>query len=476
MEALQARRALLSLLVLAAALASIAPSFTVRKLPIRDSGASAFIAHGDADSVADVFVLEGNSLTLYPSGAGRPPYTLVLPAGTSAIDVADIDGDGQNDLVAVTDGQIRRYALAASENQGTPELLLLIETRFADPEAAPYPCVLVVPYEGSLVLALPVDNALELWDFQGERVAIFPIAPETLEDTAYRSPFAAWGIDPPRAGPPGSLEFRITSTISATPQLPGQLLPGAAPGLPFRPGTPTQARDAASLRAVAWPWFPLRSRGRQDERILYSLAGPDFTDTIIRIRRPEDRRSRLGKDAFYISPKRRYPGVIIAPRDQLPDFNADGFTDLLLWKAPRPGASIDSLTMAMHGGTWPVQLTTHLFSPDRGLYEARPAGHIQCRVPVHWFISKEHGAPLRNLVQSDFDGDGRMDIGFTTDSKTFALWLWRGKFTKDPDFTASFSEVLEGVEMVVDLEGQGRTTVILRSSKAFYLLSLPKEG
>ena len=116
-------------------------------------------------------------------------------------------------------------------------------------------------------------------------------------------------------------------------------------------------------------------------------------------------------------------------------------------------------------------MTVHVFLPEKGRYGARPAGHLSARVPIAWFLSMQDGRPLRNLVESDFDGDGRYDIGFSTGPKKFSVWLYREEgFAATPDYTRTFAESIERVAFCADLDGGGRPSLGVQTPTALYVL------
>jgi hypothetical protein len=191
-------------------------------------------------------------------------------------------------------------------------------------------------------------------------------------------------------------------------------------------------------------------------------------DTLIRVQHGAD---ESPPRQVKVGPERRYPGRLILPDADLPDFNGDGYVDLLLWSTPEPGTSLDALTKVVAVATWPLRITAHLFSPDKGRYEPKVAGHTFCRLPVPWFLTFESGTPLRNCVLADFDGDGRTDCAWSTTPDSFSIWLYKDGLRAKPDFHSAFPEAISRVEFQADLDGQGRTAVGLRGSSNLYLIS-----
>lgn len=465
---------LLTPVLFVTALFNVAASFNVQELPIQHPEAKTFIAHADDDAIADIFILDGRTLIIHYGASPGVPSSAILAKGTSALDICDIDGDGRREIISIAGRKVLRQAIPAPGRAAAPPAILFeCETLLAGPVVAPHPYVLAVPYEGRTLLALPCFNRLELRSLDGELVAEFPILQQARAADSLSTPFSAWAINPPQAGPSGALEFRVSTFADAAPELPEALRPPLDPRLTYRLGTARHVREAAAQAPETWPWFPLRTDGTPRERVLYALARPDYADTLILIRSPDARNLPERRNAYAYTSKRRYPGILLLPRDVLPDFNGDGYADLLLWKAPLPGTSLDSLSRAAYGGTWPLQLSVHLYSPEDGLFRPGPQGHLRQRVPITWFMAREFGAPIRNPTLRDFDGDGGTDLAFSPRPKEFALWLYRDGFAKEPDYVASFPGRILDVELMADLEGNGKTTILLRSEKAFYALRLP---
>lgn len=263
----------------------------------------------------------------------------------------------------------------------------------------------------------------------------------------------------------------VSRIIEFEPELPDDLLPLETRRLRYRRGTLSQARDAADQGPASWPWFPLRTDGARSRRVIYALAPPDSRNTIIRIQEFEQEPASIAERNARLGPERWYPGALVLPGDGLPDFNKDGYTDLVLWRSPEPGTSVDSLTRILMQGIWPVDLTTHLFSVEKRRYEPVPSARVKCNAPVLWFLTSGSGVPLRHCVLRDFDGDGRTDLGCSTAPGIYSVWLYgkRG-FGADPDHTQVVAGPLVAIDFCGDLETRGRTSLALRTEKALYVL------
>lgn len=446
--------------------------FETRVIPIGEPQARVVIAPVEEGRPAGLFVLSGNTLTLHRLEDDARPMVRNLPEGVSAFDLADITGDGRSEILAVKGSEILSMD-AAGDADSPVEVLFECDTLFARGPSLPFPHVLAVAHHGERLLALPRESSLDLRRPDGTRVDAYPVS-ETSR--GYGSAFIARALDPPQAGKADALEIRVDNVREFRADMP-EGMGQPAPGYGARHGTPRRLRDAGALDYEQWPWFPLRSEPEAGSRVLFALGGRDFTDTRIRIRTPQavsdDNR---GAGGFRVGPERRYRGSIIAPAGELPDFDGDGFTDIVLWNTPRFGTTVDSIAQTMVRGTWSLQLHIHLFSPEKNRYEPAPATVIRRSVPVRWFLAMEGGAPLRHSVFADFDGDGKTDIGFSDAANRFLIWLERGRTTGEPDYSQTFPAEIASVEGVVELDDTGRAALLLRSEGAIFVVRAAGSG
>jgi hypothetical protein len=448
--------------------------FDAWDIPLSDPAAPVFLAHADADKTTDIFVLNGNSITAWPAGSRRPPVTAVLAEGTSGFDIADVDNDGLSEIIAVCGDNIMSCRLVERGAEPAAKTLFVLRNQLSAPSVQPFPYVMAVQYDGAPALALPCETTFDLRGFDGALIASFPIGSETAHRISYGSPFSAAWVDPPQAGPAGSIEAEVNRVISFEPELPAGMLPIATQSPGYRRGTLLQARDAASEGPESWPWFPLKTDGSTAQRALYALARPDYRDSVVCVREANSENVDLSGKNVVVGPQRRYPGVLCVLPDDLPDFNADGYVDLLLWRAPEPGVSLDSLTRVVLGQKWTVNLTAHLFSPRKNRFEPLPASHIALQIPVDWFIAMTASGPLRHVVLRDFNGDGRTDLGCAVSENEWAAWLSGADgFAPRPDFSRQFDEPIDRVEFRACLDGGASTSIGLRTRTALHLLYPP---
>jgi hypothetical protein len=325
------------------------------------------------------------------------------------------------------------------------------------------------------MLALPSGDALQLRDFSGQPVED---QPEPLESASVfeSRDFMTWPAGPGRIGGPGALEVMVRRqrTRKGLDVAAREGLDDAAPedalfSVLFAEA-PDIMRRAGACGLIA-------ERGGQEYLAVITSGKVSPRDSSVRIAQVA-RGGEGANPSVRMGPPRRYPGRLARAAERpfawgetpWPDFDGDGFADLLLWKAPLPGRSVDSMAEAVTGGSWPVRLTAHLFSPGKGRYEPRPAGRIEARLPVWRLLDLARGAPLRHAVFDDLDGDGGDDCAFATDVDRYGVWLFGDGFAATPSASYAFSSVIAGIEYAGPL-GPGRASaILLRTRRAVHVL------
>jgi len=458
-------------LALAACLGAL---FDVTRIPLSSSDARVLAAPCDNDNTADLVVYGRTTLDVFftrraSSETTRTPdhSTIELPDNSSAFDIADIDKDGKSEVVFVQGRRILKCPVPPATGTGKPLLLFEADTLFSNMQTGIFPHVMAVPYEGRTLLVLPTQDALEMRTPDGELAAIIPI------ERRRRMSF-----EPAAEGDGASLPFNLWQRIDWEIAAGEHGLPVEQQNTTRFGGAPSMAYGAEDSPADEWPWFLVSETPALRIQAYYAIPESGAQATIVRVASLSTHQDKNGREKtdFDVGPPRRYPGTNTLPSsDILPDFNGDNAADLILWSSPLPGISIGALTRAVVGGTWPVRITAHLFSPTTRRFAPQPSSAIETRVPVRWFVEMESGTPLRNALAKDFNGDGKTDWACSTSENRFSVWLHETTFSAEPDFSIETPEAILKVQFAADLDGRRCTSVVLRTPSALYLLYAPPE-
>lgn len=421
------------------------------------SSALVFFANADNDNVADLFVLEGNVLSVH-SNTGEVRQT-TFPAGASVFDVFDLDADGAYDIVAVQGKSIVRLPIALQGDSAEPKKLFDADSIWSSTFDGPVPRVLVVERAGSSAIAIPTLNGIQYRKPDGTIV----------EETSHA------GIEkfsharaPEFGGDQSTLELNYSSNISFQP-IDFHEVPGKGPLYYYSESSyrsSLELRNAVADEPNNWPWFVVHNK-----QGLVTRAYCAVDETLMTSVRTCD--VQMDKDGFPETipapgPARRYPGALVTSPSDFPDFNGDGYKDLLLWTAPTPGISVDALLRAVVGRNWPITLTAHMYSPNKGRFEPEAESTLPFRIPVTWFL--EGPSPLRNPVFADFNGDKKTDLAMCTEENEYSVWLYTDDFAAIPDESHKFKENITDVELIADVAGNGKTSIVLRSDHYVYAL------
>ncbi|MFA6243846.1 MAG: hypothetical protein WC655_23085 [Candidatus Hydrogenedentales bacterium] len=431
--------------------------FDVQSMPMAEPKPQIFYSQGDAHGNAAVCALAGSSLTVYfRSGEAR---TLALPDGVGAFDIASLEEGAAPQIVCRIGKQVFAIPLAATGQRIAP--VTLFETENPEPGAAvqAFPRTMVISKDGRRGLVLPFEDAQEFRGLSGELLARYPnAAPEnpSVEDMRV---YSLAGKMAPLV--PGGLAFIVGDDEMIGTGLPDE----------FTLAESASGHHEATFRRE----FPLSSTD-SSLRVEYGYHAETW-DTLITMPlvAPKANASKKNEPPAKKSPARRYPGTIMVDREYAPDFNGDGYTDLLLWSAPKPGLSIDSLIRTAIGNTWPIRLTIHLYSPDKKRFDPAPVTTIAMQVPVFWFVDlgrKRHPFPL--WLVRDFDGDGKTDLLLPSKDSELSVWLARDGFGAAPSETMTFLEPLEQIIASSDVDLKGRTGLVIQGQSRLHIL-WPKE-
>lgn len=449
------------------ALMSLAASFDLRSWPIETGEAAyVFAAQGDGVNRAALYVLEDKLLRILDvSGAPGKESSRKLFDDVSMVDVFDLDGDTQGELLMLAGNTLYCAELFGAQANEAPRVLFHMDNAIVPSTSKTYPSVLAMLYDNRMLLALPGRDALEIRTLRGEMVETFPWPDVDRHQIGFDSPGFAFTSNPPMLGGPDAVEVRINRFIEYQAALPMELNAAS-----------TETRGMMSLHEpvsvdasfAQWPWLPLYVvKTPQEGRILYQQ---DDGDTKVRIWRLV--KEEKGNGDVRVGSERRYPGTLIDLDDAHPDFNGDGIVDLLLWRAPEPGVSMDSITRAVTSGTWPLTMTIHLFNPKGERHDAAAAFRLDCRVPVFWFLGPTGDAPVHCLNLDDLNGDRRSDLGCLTGPSEYSIWLTGSKgIAIHPDYVAKLSTPVLSMACRADFGGKGLVSVVLRGEKEVYVLT-----
>ena len=439
----------------------------VQSLPWTPGVSVCFPADLDLDGTAEVFVLEEFRLRAYGKGQQEPLFDRRLPPATSAFDVADIDGDDTAEVVAICGEEILALDLDTADPD-EPRRLFTRKNQYSQAIGRPFPCVLVVDREGAPMIALPQVDTLEVRNLAGELAESYEVGVRAPNHLALNRPFSYWVNQHAQAGPASALEFRVSSVVSFRPLRTRDDTPVDIESATARPGTPRQQRDARQRAPEEWPWFAVGASSTHQFRGLYRAGPGDSASTTVCIRTAPLKGT---PGAFKIGPPRHYPGNLVLRENRAPDFDGDGFTDLLLWKARQPSLTASSLARAATSKTWPLTLTAHAFLANKQRFEPKPMSYLTIEVPVSWWLLQSPVGPLRDLLLRDFDGDGKTDFGCFTDERTLQIWrAGEQGFGGAPAFEHRFPVPAGPVLLEADLEGLGSTTLAIESGDTLVVL------
>lgn len=455
------------------AIGALLAAFQAEEINLPSPRAFVFAAPIEAGKGADLCVLSEQRLEIYRDARLPRAFELVFPAGASAFDVFDLDGDGTNEVLAVTGEGIVEWKPRAG-SVGEPANLFEVETVLQNAEGEPYPHVMGVIYEGRRLLALPRADDLALFSREGALVRTFALVEHGRARPGIDAPFTVSPVYPPQVAPAGELEFRVSAARELEAALPRSVAWRPVDALLERPTRPVKYQGPPARMS---DFFPLRTNADPRFAALYA-SDNDTPDTIVRIA-VEDLPG-ADEPVVTVGAPKHYPGKLVVPmvdwapgvEPQLPDFNADTYTDLVLWSAPEPAMSIDALTRAATAGDWPLRLAVYLFSPETRRYEARPHDVIELRVPLAWFPFQFLGTPIRSYRFPDLNGDGHSDFACTTAANEFSAWVYDDGFPKRPSFRVRTAEPIDEFALVADLNDDGRDILCIRAGNALEVIRL----
>ncbi|MEA3364786.1 MAG: VCBS repeat-containing protein [Candidatus Hydrogenedentes bacterium] len=446
-------------------LAACTGVFDIVSIPLEHPGAQVFALSADADSTAELGVLAKRTLRIYEIEEGSLQFSITLPESSSAFDIFDADGDGTAEVLTIQSNRVVLIELDAPESP--PRELFRAGDLFEPAGVYPAPHIFATRRDGEWLVAIPQRSSLELRTLEGELVENISLNGEGQRPVLFERPFVARTVYPNLVGPSGSLEMHIDQVVVHDTAPPP---PREGPDSSNLSGF-VHIRRSKGDKYQRWPWFSLTTDGSSQKRVLYALCEPDYEDTRIRIEQAVTTQPFGDEAGVRVSPARRYRGSLIPPWQTLPDFNGDGYTDLLLWASPQPGRSIQAVSRALTSRSWPLELRVHYFDREKNHYDPRSISTIETRVPIGWFLRPDKGMPVYLPLFGDFNGDGLTDVAFATDGNEFSVWICGEKgFSCQPSLRHTFPESLDQIEIRADLDGTGRLGAVLRGDRHIFVL------
>lgn len=418
-----------------------------------------------------LFVVDGETVKIHGAGFSDT-IEINLQSGTSAFDVYDFDEDGVSEIIAVCGDKILQYKLSADAPTSPPSLLFTTDSIFSKGRTNPVPLPLVFQVENHTAIGLPTEDGFEFRTFDGKLIR--KEKAETPQDKSYGRGLG-FSVVASTRGPVTSepVVFRVRNTIEMDYSLPNSLVAEDVP-IAFRkiPLAHLTFRDTESF--TAWPWFPLSSSGDISARVYYTIALPAMHDTKILIL--ENMQTLAdGKNATKVrNDALIYPGRIIPLGEMLPDFNGDGYTDILLWSTTAFSNALDFVPKLLTDELVQVHVGIHLYNPDIRRYEAKASARIVTSIPFSRLVFSSEDSCFANVIFPDLNGDGFTDCVWSPQGNDLEFHLW------DPDQNTlilldkfRFGEPVDKVLNCQAPEAPGNSSVVMKAGNSIHLFSLP---
>ena len=453
--------------------------FELKSFPLETAESESFFAPLAKGQPAALFVTGKMNLRIY-SPLHDNCWIIELPESVPVLDVADLDGDERTEILLIQGERILAQTITLEPNEDTlpPRELFSLVTPYTREEACvPKLQQLAVDWHGRTVLAIPTEDTIELRTADGtviDRIKVEQSDPSREAGL----PFSAWHLYPQQAAPPGSIEWQVTRVLrSEIKPHEGDKPTRETPAVRIRRAPASQMTLISEQGPESWPWFSLKTSGEARDRAYHAPSPPDYRDTLVVIRPEKVLAAPWGSEAEQMPPSRRYPGLPLLPEAVPPDFNHDGYSDLLLWSSPEAGVTIDSLMKIAARQLWPVRVAAHLYSVEKGRFEAVPDGVMECRIPVLWLLAMEDGFPFRHVVLEDLNGDGCTDCAWSTSESDFEVWLYEDTgFGKQPSYRHRFPEPIQEVSADGPVVDGAPSGIVLKGEKNGYWLYVPTKA
>lgn len=386
-----------------------------------------------------------------PGGASE---SVALPGGgIKAFDIADADGDGRFEAILLTSGAL--WLFRPGEATGPTKAfdyagLAGLSLASWNASFRPHPMVMVVEVEDELALCLPGLDAYALRRLDGTPIRELP----TTQDAAtYNSIRRAGGyeVPPEIKGLHVCMERYALYHVNPPPELP---LPV---GDRFTPDGDWESLPEIGLDYTSYPL-------RQDNplpRIIVTWPSNMRGRCRVAVRENEEAE-------FDPKTLRPYPGFLLLEQNHWPDFNGDGYVDLLLCSIPDLPSTPSAVAKVATSVSWGIRATVHCYDPETGRHAVRPSAYFDLEIPLTWFM----GRPLKRFALEDVNADGLTDCMWSTAPDSFEVWLAQpgSRFGDRPDFQHTFGEPLRDVEPEVFPMERGPAQIILRGENKTYWL------
>ena len=447
--------------------------FDVSEFPLAGPASTVIPVPLDSAGCADLVVFDEGRLTIYWDAQPESALSVEPPPATSAVDFFDLNGDGAAELVLVAEERIFSWALSKDRPDSAPQELFTMKTQFAR-VAGPFPYVMAFKQEGKALLGLPGEGAFEVRDTAGTIVASAPMDRTAPLRASYGRPFSAEPVETPTLGDVGALEIEVTRSIEVEPALPILMTPGDRGAMARRRAAPPTLQAAKSMSVAFWPWFSLGTVpgartgefGQWD--VLYAYE-KQTGESLIRLRS-----GGTGGSRPRVGPPRAFAGTLLNSAACSPDFNADGYVDLLLWDRSVPGMPLDRLAKTFIWGRRPLKFTAHYFEPKRAAFSPSVSAALLVETQLS---AQEVSGPIGALTVADFNADGRSDLGGAVGERLFNVWLTlESGFEAIPAFTCELPEQIQAVEFQERLAPEEGCSLGLRGERALYLLRPRKQA
>lgn len=374
-----------------------------------------FLADATADGNADLLVL-GNDRLAVRSLTGPFRTAFQLPQGATAFDFVSWPIRTENplqhcELVYVRGQELWRTKLTADAAEVPDSTLVCTSnTLLATGTPAPHPFPLLMPAStADTRFMLPTAEGLEIRSLDGTLLETRPYQAQSASNGMRVSAISHGNADT------GGLVWALRQSERMTYSLGNDDTTERAPQV--RPGSESQRAISGASDPATWPWFALSNAPEEATlRACFRTEVGQQPLCVVRVRRT----AADGKENF--GPEREYPGIPIVNSDTPPDFNGDGYADLLLWRAKRPASAFTEAPRLLSDPSWPVYLQAHLYNPENRRFDPRPLFHIEVSTPVVRFLEPTPAGPFEYFLMADLTGDKRTDLVLSTDNRQLEIY------------------------------------------------------